>query len=282
MLTKDLEFLTLRSVEDVLARGDELSFLVHEALGVEQPIESTLRQINLIDGGSIIVAAVIGGELASMNAFIRHRFFDGDREFFAFQSGFSATSSQFRGQGVWPRLLKASEDIVRDAGGQWIFGFPNQISHPLFERKLSYRSISMLSRRVSLLELQFLPDFNCSARYVSPDMEALSVWKESCCRDDIGRMKDGSKSVLLKRRNRFGVSLADIGGWVANDIPLKSVLKDASRFARSAFVKIEVNEGSQYVAPLGLKNVSRPLIIKALSSEFPEKIDMFCGLADDF
>lgn len=282
MFNEDLSLLVLTSVEDVKGLGDELRSLVREALGVDQPIECTLREINLINGGSMIVAAIIGGELAAMNAFIRHRFLAGDQEFFAFQSGFSATSNQFRGQGLWPKLLRASEEILRDAGGRWIFGFPNKISHPLFERKLSYRSIPMLSRRLSLLDLQILPAFDCNARYVCPDIEALTSWKISCNRADITQVNDESKSVLLKKKKRFGISLADIGGWIAPGAPLNRLCKDVARETRSAFIRIEVNEGSQYVDVLNLKEVSRPLVVKTLCGDFPNEIDLFGGLSDNF
>ena len=125
--------------------------LVESELGGIRQLSAIKRSIDYEAGNAKILGAFLSGELVSVNAFMRMKFSAGDDSYVGYQSGFSATSKAHRGKGIWPRLLLFSESYLSDLGASFIFGFPNQISHPVFVQKLGYRSTELYDFRVICL-----------------------------------------------------------------------------------------------------------------------------------
>ena len=283
VMSEDPRILVFSSLNEVMARAEEFVLLVSEALGVRQPIEKTLRQINFNDGETVIVAGEMGGELATMNAFIGHRFNSDDCSVLTFQSGFSATLLKHRGKGLWPKLLVASESILAELNGQWIFGFPNPVSLPLFQHKLSYSTLNMLSLRLPTIAISSLPSSKPDLSYTTPDFAQLSAWKYDCDAEKYVIIKDEKLQAIYKRKQKFGMGMLDIGAFGSASMSVPEILHDLKQTDSAAFVRLEVNEDSQYAKYLKMKKVSRPVIVKEIGNGvFPRKVDIFGGLADDF
>ena len=77
----------------------------------------------------IIVCAVESGKVISFNSWIKWLFTWEGETFVGYQSGESATDYNYRGMGIWRRLIKFGEDIARQRGYiDFLFGFPNNNS----------------------------------------------------------------------------------------------------------------------------------------------------------
>ena len=282
-MTEKPRILIFTSLSEVMTRAEEFVVLVTEALGVRQPLENTLRQINFNDGESIIVAGELGGEIATMNAFIGQRFNTPDRSMLTFQSGFSATLLKHRGKGLWPKLLVASETVLAELNGQWIFGFPNPVSHPLFQHKLSYRTFDMLSVRIPVIAIPRLTTSKPDLSYTTPDLSQLSAWKYGFDAEKYVIINDEKLQAIYKRKQRFGLGILDIGAFNSPLMSVTEILHELKKGDSAAFVRLEVNEDSQFAKYLNMKKISRPIIVKEIGNgSFPQKVDIFGGLADDF
>jgi hypothetical protein len=122
--------------------------LVSKELGGEQSIEEIERVIDY-KHGAVVLGGFVGDEMVCMNAFMPMLFSDGTNQILGYQSGFSATSSEHRGKGYWPKLLIASEGILAGMGASFIFGYPNEVSHPLFVKKLDYTTLPTARSRIA-------------------------------------------------------------------------------------------------------------------------------------
>ncbi|QYU69787.1 GNAT family N-acetyltransferase [Leptolyngbya sp. 15MV] len=279
----EAQIIVFDSIEMVRSRAEEFCLLVEEALGVRQSIDDTLRQINFINGDSVIVASAVAGELAAMNAFIGQTFMSGGAAIPAYQSGFSATRNKHRGKGLWAKLLAACEDILGEMGGKWIYGYPNPVSYPLFAKKLGYTTIDMYARRLPAILLHTLPKHVRDDTVVRPDLQQLILWKVEYDPGKYLATTSGELSSIATVKKKFGLSLLDIGAWHSDELSLRDTLAEISRSRRTAFVRIEVSENSQYFDALKMRDKSRPLVIKEIGDgTVPSRADFFGGLADNY
>lgn len=283
MGAEEMQIVVFDTVDTLRSRSDEFALLIEEALGVKRPLEETLRQIGFTDGNSVIVAGMIGGELATMNAFMGQGFFHGDRRILAYQSGFSAARNKHRGKGLWPILMSASEGVLADLGGEWIFGFPNPVSHVPFTKKLHYRTINMYSRRIPALALSALPKILDDQSYAYPDLKQVISRKLAYDGSKyLSFQREGDEAVATIKR-KFFLKMLDIGGWASKTVSSKQIFKNMCQENKANFIRIEVSETSQYFKFFNFKKISRPFIVKEIGSgKFPEKINIYGALSDTF
>lgn len=283
MSADEMQIVVFDTVAQLRSRSDEFALLVEEALGVKRPFEETLRQMSFTDDNTVIVAGLIGGELATMNAFMGQRFFHGDRTILAYQSGFSAARSKHRGKGLWPILMSASEGVLADRGGEWIFGFPNPVSHTPFTKKLHYRTINMYSRRIPALAISTLPKIVDDPSYAYPDMEQIISGKMTYEPTRYFSIQRGEDAAIATMKTKFLLNMLDVGGWTGKYSPSTRMLKEFCREKNAHLIRIEASESSQYFKMFNLKTVSRPFIVKEIGNgKFPEKIDICGALSDTF
>jgi hypothetical protein len=79
-----------------------------------------------------IFGAVIGEELIGVNGFMSMNFHIGNQMFTAVQSGSSAVNPNYRGQGVFTKIITSAEVFYRDLQVDFMLGFPNKNSYPAF------------------------------------------------------------------------------------------------------------------------------------------------------
>ncbi|MFY2763017.1 GNAT family N-acetyltransferase [Arenimonas sp. MALMAid1274] len=91
---------------------------------------------------STFFGAYSEGRLVAVNGFIAHRILlDGCRRQ-AFQSCWSATAPDFRGKGLFTKIINHAKGALAGRAA-FIFGFPNHLSGPIFTGKLGFQEVAM-------------------------------------------------------------------------------------------------------------------------------------------
>lgn len=80
----------------------------------------------------LIVCAKHEGRIVSFNSWIPWEFFYKDHIYIGYQSGESATHFDYRGKGIFKRVIKFADQIAQEQGIDFFFGFPNSISYGAF------------------------------------------------------------------------------------------------------------------------------------------------------
>lgn len=93
----------------------------------------------------------IDGKIAGINCFMGAKFIAGHKEVFGAQSCDSAVLPEFRGKGVFSRIIRAAEEQCEVYGIDFLFGFPNEKSYPGF-MKLGWVHVGDFYRAVLPLD----------------------------------------------------------------------------------------------------------------------------------
>tara|TARA_B100000795_G_scaffold266950_1_gene250950 strand:+ start:730 stop:1611 length:882 start_codon:yes stop_codon:yes gene_type:complete len=97
---------------------------------------------------SIFLGAFEGEQMIGCNAFIANDFSFNNSSALCFQSCWSATNPQYRGQGVFFKIQERAKIVLKEKGALLIFGLPNQISRPIFTERLHFSEEELHSVRI--------------------------------------------------------------------------------------------------------------------------------------
>lgn len=263
--------------------GTAIQALVRTQLANEQSLDATLRQIGFYGGKTLLIGGFVDGRLATMNAFMPQTFVKGGDSVVGYQSGFSATGGEHRGKGYWPKLMAAGLDLIRAEGGAFVFGFPNPVSHPLFEKKLDFTTASMwrvvgpaMGTHVIRLESRR------AERFYRPDLRQLATSKRE---SDPGlvQVEANGGFAFGKVRTSKGLRVADVGGLECAGGDLSSIVRALCKAARAPFFRLEASDSSEFETGLRPKRASRPVILKSLGAPLAiTDISFVGGLADSY
>jgi Acetyltransferase (GNAT) domain len=277
----------IRVIDDVMTNqeiGTDLGRLVHNELANEQSLDATLRQIGYDEGGTLIVGGFVDGRLATMNAFMHQSFVRAGETFTGYQSGFSATGSEHRGKGYWPKLLTASMEIVRGAGGHFIYGFPNPVSHPLFVKKLGFATAPMWKSLLPAVATNFIRfPVRQTDSFFRADLGELADWKMAAVAGGVIRAAGDTYFAFGKARMSKGVRYIDIGGMSSGDGRLNLPIRHLCKAARASMFRFEASQSSEFSGGFPAKRPSRPVIFKALDGPLTiDDVSFTGGLADSY
>jgi hypothetical protein len=88
--------------------------------------ESSLRQ------SPLLVCAKDRNIVVSFNSWIPWEFVHNNNRYLGYQSGESATYEEYRGKGIWGRVLKYADGIAKERNIDFFFGFPSTMSYNAF------------------------------------------------------------------------------------------------------------------------------------------------------
>jgi hypothetical protein len=97
---------------------------------------------------SIFLVAFDGDHLVGCNAFIANDFCVNQEFVPCFQSCWSATHPEYQGQGIFIAIQQEAKNILAERGGSFIYGLPNDASHPIFVKKLNFFEVDCLFARI--------------------------------------------------------------------------------------------------------------------------------------
>ena len=131
---------------------NHIAEVVSEAFESSDP-EETFRDLRLTTEThgkrkSAYFAAIEGDQLIGFNAFIAHDLSYRGTPVQAFQSCWTATSSAHRGKKVFQNIILHAHEELSAAGADFIIGWPNPSSEPIFCYKLNYKREESVKRNV--------------------------------------------------------------------------------------------------------------------------------------
>lgn len=282
------------------AIDESIMLLIKDALGNDRSFSSFCDNIDYDSGNTRVLGGLIGDQVVCMNAFIRMKFTCEGKQVIGYQSGFSATSADHRGKGLWSKLMKFGEEFLNAQGGNFIFGYPNPVSHPLFVNKLGYRSMKLHDIVIAgtpfwaKLYIRHTKNENLKSSCVGtlkPDLRDNVDWKireagiKAVEAYNFGRSSAWGK-IRTTTKLGFRINFVEIGGFeLDSPADLEGLLNTALREARVLFCYISLNEENEYF-PLFYarrKNYS-PVIIKSLGNfeALGMKLNFFGGMRDTY
>ena len=127
--------ITNKSVED------ELRILFKDAFEMpELPPPGYIYQNTMTKASnpSIFMAAMEEGKIIGCNCFIAIDFFIEEAIYTCYQSCWSATHPKHQGKKVFVSIINYAKEYLKAKGAGFIFGMPNNKSHPIFVKKLGF------------------------------------------------------------------------------------------------------------------------------------------------
>lgn len=137
---------TIERVEH--GRLKDLQFLYKVSFGEEVSMQFLEKKYNTDPFGAINIGYIAyhntGEPAAYYGVFPCKAVLEGEVHLCA-QSGDTMTHPDHRGKGLFIRLAKATYELARESGIQFIFGFPNSNSYPGFVNKLGWTHLENLN-----------------------------------------------------------------------------------------------------------------------------------------
>lgn len=200
-----IDFVLMESIEG--RASDQVAELMKAAfgMGAEFTTETVLRSSAPADPSlpSLYVAAMENEQMIAFNAFATVPLRSATMTTVAYQSCWSATHPDHQGRGIWVKLMNEAKELLAQRGA-FIFGVPNNNSHPIFIRKLGYREVPIVS--TSLLAIPMLRGRNVDfAKFhqpkgLVPDERAIAASKN--LGDAVCRFENRSAFAWGKKRIR--------------------------------------------------------------------------------
>jgi len=222
-----------------LGKNQDIDFqvlgIVNKALGLELNFEDLIVKTDSTRRNSIYTIFLIEDRVACVNFFIPFYFTNGLEEKVYYESGFSATCSDFKGKGLWTKLMARSESYLFQKNASMIFGFPNSISFPIFKQKLNYSQSNFYMHFGIPLILVLGRLFNFTnnnsdhIRVYNCDYRQILDWHKRQNGLEIIEMEYNSAKLWGKIRQKRFLSLSlnyfEIGGYQGESkIDLKNLL----------------------------------------------------------
>lgn len=271
--------------------------LIKDELDSERSFSSFCSNIDYASGHTRVLGGFISDQLVCINAFMRMKFTCEGKQVIGYQSGFSATSADHRGKGLWSKLMKFGEEFLTAQGGNFVFGYPNPVSHPLFVKKLGYRSMKLhdivIARTPFWAQMQLKPT-KAPSTFVSilkPDLRDNVDWKRrEAGPKGVDVYKFGQSSAWGKIRTTtklgFRIKFIEIGGLDLNSpADLEGLLNAAFKKAHVLFCYISLNVENEYFPLFEIRREKySPVVIKSLGNFETQgmKLNFFGGMRDTY
>lgn len=162
--------------------------VAHQCFGEDfinrQILQATWRNS---PSGTRVYAAYENNELLAFNFFLAHRAIIGGVSRLVFQSCHSGTATSARGRGLFSKIINyAKGDLALH--GDYIVGFPNDKSEPIFVNKLGFKVVPLTriyipcisaSLSVLLFDINAYDRAKVDQSLVCIDQYAAADWKQS-------------------------------------------------------------------------------------------------------
>jgi len=243
---------------------------------------------------SLYLAAKFEDKIIGFNAFIAHTFIKEGKSACAYQSCWSATDKAYRGQRIFQTIIEKAQELLTERSAQFIFGFPNIKSYPIFVHKLNFISQDARSVRipnVNLLYKLMTQPFNYKPiNFIQKENEVLKRKKfefdAAIIEEKINETNLiwGKIQEIEKLKLKFRVFL--VGGLQLNSrenfLKLIARLREKHSFH---FLQVMFNATNNY-APLFKNkklNSKYKYIYYPISKKFENNnVDLFNGITDVF
>ena len=133
--TIELIDITKRSVEDELRSLFKVAFDMPDLLPPGYIYKNTMTNAS---NPSFFLAAIEDGKIIGTNCFLAIDFFIKDKVQTCYQSCWSATHPMHQVRKVFVNIINYAKEYLKAQGAGFLFGLPNDKSHPIFVKKLGF------------------------------------------------------------------------------------------------------------------------------------------------
>ena len=208
---------------------------------------------------SLYLAAIENEEIIGFTAFISHTLFLNNQSINCYQICWVATHSEHRGKKTFQNLVEEAKKILQDRGAGFIFGFPNNMSQPIFLHKLGFKEIPSLKlnipNSVFLKNLFFNKNIDGASKLNSNSIlqnekELYELKKIEYGSHLIESHLNGSKiwgTIRHKILKGIKISYFDIGGIeIQNMADISVLFQKISNSNKFSFFQIVSTENNSY------------------------------------
>lgn len=210
---------------------------------------------------SLYLAAIENDEIIGFNGFISHDLILNGQLINCYQSCWTATSDQHRGKKIFPNLINAAKNILKENGAAFIFGFPNQNSGPIFLEKLKFNETPFVKSNIYNVPFFgnfFLNKINKDIKQLHQDAilqndDQLIKLKQQEFGEDIKILTVGKSRIWGKiiKVKKFGININffSVGGIeLSNSLDLENLIKKVFlTFKRLAYIQFAFPISHSYV-----------------------------------
>ncbi|MBK9672486.1 MAG: GNAT family N-acetyltransferase [Bacteroidetes bacterium] len=289
------------SLLDAEANSEVADLLAH-TYGFELAKDKLKHNTYTNKGKSLYIGAYKDGKLAGFNAFIQHDFNHQQQVVESYQSCWSATHSEHRGKGIFAAIINEAKRILKERGAAFIFGFPNENSHPIFVKKLGFYEVPLMKVQAPVMAFSLTKHFllqsidpavgiDIADCYTPNELQIIEL-KEQELNSNIRIYSAYNNTIWGKKREKVyrGMKLSyfSVGGIVLNKPHLFSqVLAQLVQKERASYIEIIGATTNVYFQLF--KNAkpaphTEPLIIFDLNVNTSPKsnFNLFTGIKDVF
>ena len=134
---------------------------------------------------SLFLCAFEKNKMIACNAFIANDFLFKNNLSVCYQSCWSATHPEHQGKGAFIKIQEEAKNILKRKGALLIYGLPNNISRPIFKKKLHFsEQDSLLTRIPNLpflrslwLRKKFVNNYNLENTLISYEKQIIDLKK---------------------------------------------------------------------------------------------------------
>lgn len=277
--------------------------LMHLAFG---EFDASLQRHILKDSHpqSLVLGIYSGGELMAVNGFVAHSVHRDGVAGLAFQSCMSATHPSFGGRGAFTSIIDSAKQYLADAGGAFIFGYPNGVSGPIFLNRLGFQKCPLEVAYVSKWTLGKTRLAGIDGRSLSEglasratetvlfDARATCRWKQGAgLGNEYVEATHLTNYVFGKVAHRrvgpLRVRVVHLGGYEINKPQVfASLLGSLAQQAGASVVRLLAPAGTPLLQAAWRAReteATEPLIVYPLNWEVaPGDVDAWVGLKDVF
>ena len=208
---------------------------------------------------SLYLAAVENNEIIGFNAFISHTLFLNNESINCYQSCWTATDNAHRGKKIFQNILEDAKKKLQTRDAGFIFGFPNEISQPIFIHKLGFKEIPSI--KLNIPKEGFLKSFFFNKNI----NDIVHLNKNSILQNEqelyeLKKAEYGSKLIkvelngntiwgTIRQKNIKGIKICffDIGGIeIKNTEDIPALFQKVSKLNRFSFFQIVTTKNNSY------------------------------------
>jgi len=282
---------------------EQMRNLMKDAFGTDQLIPPGHLYKNTFAPGSsketVFLAAVEDNRIIGCNGFMATDFVRNGQTVSCYQSCWSATHPKHQGRKIFINILNEGKRLLKEREAGFIYGVPNNNSHPIFINKLGFKEIP--SVMVQIPNIPFIKNFyfdtpaNNSIQNFKKNSfciveKQIAGLKKGMGDDDIIEISKNNSYLWGKRKEkktRFGITLNYfyVGGIeLENATDMELILQEIFSNHRVHYLQIVSCQNNLYNSLLKKwkSTVMNGFIFFELNTEPIENVNLFYGAIDVF
>lgn len=230
----------------------------------------------------------------AFNSFTPHNFNINGEKAVAYQMGWAAIEPEFRGKSIYKNIIEAAKVEVKKLGGEFLFGFPNTTSHPIFIHKLGFSDTWLSTCKIMLPNLFTKSKIHQNINVTQSDsVEIVEIeqfnFKAHYYPEKYFSIINGESFLWGRKQKKMGLPYFSLGGLQCkNSSEFLELIQQLSRqyfFTYIEIVSHPKNKYNSFFKKMSKTNSTQPFIVYDLQGNgfnAEQPFSFFSGLKDVF